>query len=308
MMTLWLLGGAMDIKALRYFLQVAETLNFNRAAEKLNISQPVVTRVISQLEHEIGSKLFERTTRRVALTPAGAVLLKETRPLISHVEAVQQTVRHSVAEKSGRLTVGYTTLAMQSITPELLRKFKAAYPGIEVDVREMTTQAQIEALLSAEIDIGFILTPTEEEGLTITPIHHERLRLAVPDQHPHVTSGKSAPLSAFAADYFIIPSRKQFPAVYDEIIRACDVAGFRPRLKECGENQTCVGLARAGLGVVFVSGRTTDIPSDGLIFIDIDDPAPVMEIAVVWRTRDPSTLLSPFKDYVSEMRMNNNVR
>lgn len=294
----------MDIRALRYFLQVAENLNFNRAAERLNISQPVVTRIISQLEHEVGAKLFERTTRRVALTPAGAVLLKEVRPLIAHVEAVQQTVRHSVAERSGRLTVGYTTMAMQSVTPEMLRRFRSEHPDVEVDVREMTTQAQVEALLSAEIDVGFVLTPVIDDALTIVPVHQERLKLAVPDYHPHASLAdgrKSAPLSAFAADYFIIPPRSQFPAVYDEIIRACEVAGFRPRLKECGENQTCVGLARAGLGVVFISGRTGDIPSDGLVFIEIEDPAPVMEIAIAWRTRDPSTLLPFFKDNAAQL-------
>lgn len=289
----------MNIRSLRYFLQVADQLNFNRAAERLNISQPVVTKVISQLEHEIGSKLFERTTRRVSLTPAGAVLLKEVRPLIAHVESVQQTVRHSVAERSGRFTLGYTTLAMQSVTPDLLRKFRTDHPDVEVEVREMTTQAQIEALLSAEIDVGFVLTPVTHESLTIVPVHRERLKLAIPDYHPHAHSsgeGQCVPLSAFATDYFIIPPRSQFPAVYDEIIRACEGAGFRPRLKECGENQTCVGLARAGLGVVFVSGRTSDISSEGLVFVDIEDPAPVMEIAVAWRTQDPSSLLSVFKN------------
>jgi len=289
----------MNIRSLRYFLQVADQLNFNRAAERLNISQPVVTKVISQLEHEIGSKLFERTTRRVSLTPAGAVLLKEVRPLIAHVESVQQTVRHSVAERSGRFTLGYTTLAMQSVTPDLLRKFRTDHPDVEVEVREMTTQAQIEALLSAEIDVGFVLTPVTHESLTIVPVHRERLKLAIPDYHPHAHSsgeGQCVPLSAFATDYFIIPPRSQFPAVYDEIIRACEGAGFRPRLKECGENQTCVGLARAGLGVVFVSGRTSDISSEGLVFVDIEDPAPVMEIAVAWRTQDPSSLLSIFKN------------
>lgn len=292
----------MNIRSLRYFLQVADQLNFNRAAERLNISQPVVTKVISQLEHEIGSKLFERTTRRVSLTPAGAVLLKEVRPLIAHVESVQQTVRHSVAERSGRFTLGYTTLAMQSVTPDLLRKFRTDHPDVEVEVREMTTQAQIEALLSAEIDVGFILTPVTHESLTIVPVHRERLKLAIPDYHPHAHSsgeGQCVPLSAFATDYFIIPPRSQFPAVYDEIIRACEGAGFRPRLKECGENQTCVGLARAGLGVVFVSGRTSDISSEGLVFVDIEDPAPVMEIAVAWRTQDPSSLLSVFKNNAS---------
>lgn len=293
----------MDIKALRYFLQVAETLNFNRAAERLNISQPVVTRVIAQLEHEIGTPLFERTTRRVALTPAGAVLLKEVRPLIAHVESVQQTVRHSVAERSGRFTIGYTPLAMQTVIPGLLRKFREHYQSIDLEVQEMTSQAQVEALLSAEIDIGFVLAPIVAEGLTVRPIHRERLKLAIPDYHPHAADGaahKSVPLSAFANDAFVIPSRQQSPAVYDEIIRVCDGAGFRPRLKECKGNQTCVSLARAGLGVVFVSGRTDEINGEGIVFVDIEDPAPVLDIALAWRTRDPSPLLSLFKAYSPE--------
>lgn len=289
----------MDIKALRYFLQVAENLNFNRAAEKLNISQPVVTRVIAQLEHDIGSKLFERTTRRVALTPAGAVLLREVRPLIAHVEAVQQTVRHSVAEKSGRFTVGYTTLAMQTVAPDLLRQFRTRFPDIDLDVTEMTTQSQIEGLLSADIDIGFVLTPAESPALTVVPVHQEHLKLAVPANHPNLCTalqGKSAPLSLFANDYFIIPCRLQYPAVFDEIIRLCERAGFRPRIKECTENQSCVGLALAGLGVVFVTEHTQDTLADGLVYVDIETPAPVMEIAVAWRTEDPSPLVAFFRE------------
>ncbi|AWX36353.1 MULTISPECIES: LysR family transcriptional regulator [Enterobacteriaceae] len=289
----------MDIKALRYFLQVAETLSFNRASERLNISQPVVTRVIAQLEHEVGTKLFDRTTRRVALTPAGTVLLNEVRPLIAHVESVQQTVRHVVAEQSGKFTIGYTTLAMQTVTPDLLRQFNEKHPEIELDVREMTTQAQVEALLSAEIDLGFVLTPVKDDALTVIPLHKERLRLAVSSHHPQASlagKDKALPLAAFANDEFIIPCKEQFPAVYDEIIRMCEEAGFRPRLRSCGENQTCVGLARAGLGVVFVSGRTDDIPSEGLEFVDIAAPVPELEIAVAWRTRDPSILLQLFKD------------
>lgn len=118
------------------------------------------------------------------MTPAGTVLLNEVRPLIAHVESVQQTVRHVVAEQSGKFTVGYTTLAMQTVTPDLLRLFSEKYPEIELDVREMTTHAQVEALLSAEIDVGFVLTPVEDEALTVIPLHKERLRLAVSSRHP----------------------------------------------------------------------------------------------------------------------------
>lgn len=289
----------MEIKALRTFLHVAETLNFNRAAERLNSSQPVVTRTIAQLEHSIGSKLFERSTRRVALTPAGAVLLKEARPLMAHIESVQQTVRHAVAERSGRFTVGTTSIAMQTVTPSLLRRFNLDHPDIELEVRELPSQAQIEALLTAEIDVGFLLLPASNPALSIRPIHRERMRLAVPDTHPHAAAavqGTIVPLSAFAGDYFIMPPRQQNPTINDEILKACEGAGFRPRLRECPENETCMGLARAGLGVFFIPQQKTDVATDGLIVLDIEDPVPMLEIAIAWRTDDPSACLSVFRD------------
>ena len=289
----------MDIKALRYFLHVADTLSFNRAAERLHISQPVVTRAIAQLEHSIGNKLFERTTRRVALTPAGAVLLKEARSLMAHVESVQRMVRHAVAQNSSRFAVGATSIAMQTVTPSILRRFQEVHPEIELEVRELPTHAQVEALLSAEIDVAFVLAPVSHPGLNIRPIHRERMKLAVPDHHPHAHlgwQGIAVPLSAFAEDNFIIPPRQQNCTVYDEIVKACEVAGFRPRLKECDENQTCIGLAKAGLGVIFIPCQTPDFTTDGLVVLDIEDPTPVLEVALAWRNDDPSPCLSVFRE------------
>lgn len=287
----------MEIKELRYFLHVAETLSFHRAAERLNSSQPVVTRKIAQLEHSIGSRLFERSTRRVSLTPSGALLLKEVRPLIAQIDAVQRRVRHAVSDRSGRFVVGSTTAALQTVTPALIRKFKQARPDIELDVQEMTTQAQIEALVSAEIDLGFLLAPVYHPNLTTRTIHRERMRLAVPDYHPHVIAGSGrgpVPLSAFASDYFIMPPRAMNPATFDEIIHACEGAGFRPKLKECGQDETCIGLAKAGLGVLFILGQKTEMPLDGLAILEVEDPVPELEIALAWRTDDPSTCLQEF--------------
>ena len=289
----------MDIKALRYFLHVADTLSFNRAAERLHISQPVVTRAIAKLEHSVGNKLFERTTRRVALTPAGAVLLKEARALMAHVESVQRLVRHAVAQNSSRFAVGATSIAMQTVTPPILRRFQQAHPEIELEVRELPHHAQVEALLSAEIDVAFLLAPVNHPAISIGPVHRERMKLAVPDHHHHAPmskQGTAVPLSAFADDSFIIPPRQQNPTVYDVIVKSCEGAGFRPRLKECGENQTCIGLAKAGLGVIFIPGQTTDLGTDGLVILDIEDPTPVLEVALAWRNDDPSPCLSMFRE------------
>jgi len=289
----------MDLKVLRYFLHVADTLSFNRAAERLHISQPVVTRAIAQLEHSLGNKLFERTTRRVALTPAGAVLLKEARPLMAHVESIQRMVRHAVAESSSRFTVGATAIALQTVTPPILRRFQQAYPEVELEVRELPTHVQVDALLSAEIDVAFLLAPVSHPSLCIRSIHRERMKLAVPDHHPHAPAGKQGkvvPLSAFASDNFIIPPRQQNSTVHDEIVKTCEGAGFQPRLKECDENQTCLALVKAGLGVIFIPGQKTDFATDGLVILDIEDPTPVLEVALAWRIDDPSPRLGIFRD------------
>ncbi|HFJ9613168.1 TPA: LysR family transcriptional regulator [Stenotrophomonas maltophilia] len=287
----------MDIKALRFFLHVADTLSFSRAAERLNVSQSVVTRVIAQLEHSVGIKLLDRTTRRVALTPGGVLLLKEAQPLMAHIESVQRAVRHAVAERSGRFTVGSTSMAMQTVTPAFLRRFKQIHPDVQLEVRELTSDAQVESLLSTEIDLGFLLMPASNPTLTVQPIYHERMRLAVPDDHPHATAVErngAVPLSAFAADCFIIPAKRDNPTVHDEVIKACEDAGFRPRLRECAENQTCLGLARAGLGVLFIPSRRTNLPVEGLVFLEVADPVPELHIAAAWRTDDPSAFLAAF--------------
>lgn len=288
----------MEMKSIRYFLSVAESLSFNRAAERLHVSQPVVTRTIAQLEHSIGAKLFTRTTRRVALTPAGAMLLKEARSLMAHVECVQRVVRHAVAEESRRVTVAATSIAMQTITPRYLRRFRERHPDVSLEVRELPSQTQFEALLSADIDVGFVLLPGAHPDLEIRPIHQERMRLAVPDHHPHALRAKGGlqiPLSAFAGDEFIIPTRAQNSTMYDEIVKTCEIAGFRPRLRECEENQTCLGLAKAGLGVVFIPGQSPQPIADGLSLVDIEDPVPILELALAWRKEDPSPYLDVFK-------------
>ncbi|ENE2732123.1 LysR family transcriptional regulator [Stenotrophomonas maltophilia] len=287
------------MKALRYFLAVAESLSFNRAAERLHVSQPVVTRTIAQLEHSIGARLFSRTTRRVALTPAGAMLLKEARSLMAHVECVQRVVPHAVAEESRRLTVGATSIAMQTVTPTFLRRFTELHPEVTLEVRELPSQTQFESLLSADIDVGFVLLPGAHPDLIVRPVHQERMRLAIPEHHPHArnaTRGAQIPLSAFANDEFIIPSRAQNSTMYDEILKTCETAGFRPRLRECEENQTCLGLAKTGLGVVFIPSQSQQPIVDGLSLVDIEDPVPVLELAIAWRKEDPSPYLAIFKE------------
>lgn len=283
----------MEIRELRCFARVAETLNFNRAAESLNMSQPVVTKTIAQLEHKLGVKLFARTTRRVALTSAGVVLRRETDGLLTHLDAVQRSVRHAIAEQSGRFAIGVTPLAMQTVFPAVIRGFRDAYPDIEVTIAELPTEAQVKALRAAEIDAAFLLAPVEDPALEMQVINREQMRLAVPANHPHLRGLGSGPLPlcAFAGDIFIIPPRTQNPGVHDEIIRACATAGFRPHVKDCSEGQSCLCLVEAGMGVSFVTSRIDCATSDSMRIVDLEDPAPTLSIALAWRRDDPSPLL-----------------
>jgi len=292
----------MEIKELRCFAMVAETLNFNRAAEQLNMSQPVVTKTIAQLEHRLGVKLFDRTTRRVALTAAGVVLRREAEGLLGHLDQVQREVRHAIAEESGRFAIGVTPLAMQTVFPATLRGFRAAHPEIEVSICELPSEAQLKALLAAEIDAGFLLEPAGHPELELRTLHAEQMRLAVPASHPHLHRLGNAPmpLQAFAGETFIIPPRTQNPGVHDEIIRACAVAGFRPRVKDCTEGQSCLCLVEAGMGVSFVTSRVECAASGEMRIIDLEDPAPTLSVALAWRRDDPSPLLDSLRHLAPE--------
>lgn len=287
----------MEIKELRCFVRVAETLNFNRAAEQLNMSQPVVTKTIAQLEHKLGVKLFDRTTRRVALTAAGVVLRREAEGLLAHLDQVQRAVRHAIAEESKRFAIGVTPLAMQTVFPAVIRGFREAHPGIDVTIHELPTDAQVKALLAAEIDAAFLLAPAADDALEVREIHSEQMRLAVPTSHPHLKSLGLGPmpLSAFAGETFIIPPRSENPGVHDEIIRACAVSGFRPKVKDCTEGQTCLCLVEAGMGVSFVTNRIDCATSDDMRIVDLEEPAPTLSVALAWRREDPSPLLETLR-------------
>lgn len=295
--------ATLDLKALRHFVSVAESLSFARAAERLGTSQPVVTRTVAQLEHNLGAKLFERTTRRVALTPAGVVLLKAARPLLGQAEALQRTIRHAVAVESGRLSIGTTKIAMQTVAPAYIRRFTQIRPDIELVVQEFSTSAQIEALLSAEIDVGFVLLPASHSGLTIEPIHSERMMLAVSDGHPCADFGLASPLplSAFAHDRFIVPHNQGNSANHDEMVSICRQAGFRPKTLESCDDQTCMGLVRAGMGVLFAPMAMQPVSTEGIKLIEIEDPVPTLQIGLAWRKDDPSVSLQLFRDQTRQV-------
>ncbi len=287
----------MDIKDLRCFIVLAEELNFRRAAEKLHMSQPPLTRLIGQLERELGITLFERTTRRVELTEAGQSLLREARGLILCADETARRIRHATSEASNRLRVGYVPLALYTVLPQFLDQCRKDFPELELDLRERTTDMQLSELCSAEIDIGFIYMPVYSNLLAVKSVYREPMKLAVPNSHP-MANHSGVKLTDFASDVLIMHSRAENPAMYDDILRCCTVAGFSPRILQKADDQSCMALLMAGQGVHFIASGVECLEPNGLKHLAISGTAPTLELAIAWRQEDPS---SATKSLVSQI-------
>lgn len=288
----------MDIKDLRCFIVLAEELNFRQAAEKLHMSQPPLTRLIGQLERELGVALFERTTRKVELTQAGQSLLREARGLLFHADKTARRIRHATSEASNRLRVGYAPLALYTVLPQFLAQCRKDFPELELDLRERTTDMQLNELCSAEIDIGFIYMPIYSKLLAVKPVYREPMKLAVPANHP-MANHPAVKLTDFAGDVFVMHSRAENPAMYDDILRCCTTAGFSPRILQKADDQSCMALLMAGQGIHFIASGMECLEPNGLKHLAISGTAPTLELAIAWRREDPSSIVESLVNQIS---------
>lgn len=243
----------MDLKQLRYFVAVAEERNFSRAAQRLHLSQPPLSQQIAALEADLGVRLFDRTNRGATLTVAGAALYVEARAVLSRVTQLRDRVRDAGQGLTGTLAVGFVTIADYGALPPALKAFRASWPRVEVQLHELTTDAQVQALQSGRLDLGIALGPLEETALSFQRLHREPLALAVPVQPRGARGDSPVDLRAFADAEFIVPPRELAPGLYDLILATCRAAGFSPRItQQARQMQTVVSLVACGLGVALV--------------------------------------------------------
>ena len=241
--------GNMELRHLRYFLAVAEELHFRRAAQRLHLAQPALSQQIKDLELELGTPLFHRSSRRVELTDAGRILLRDTRTILNQIATTVELVRATRNEEAGKIRIGFATSAGYTILPTILREFNAARPKVELQCFEMTATAQVEALRKGEIDIGLLRLPVDEKGILIHPLLSETMVMILPATH-RLAGAASISLQDFASDRFLLFPRAKAPGAYDQIINTCRKAGFLPQiLQESPDPQAILGMVAAGLGV-----------------------------------------------------------
>ena len=276
----------MELRHLRYFVAVAEELHFGRAAARLRIAQPPLSRQIRDLEREMGAALFERVPRGVELTPAGVALLPEARLTLAQAERAQRTAQRAARGEIGRLRVGFVEAAIYSgVLPEVLGFFRMHLPDIGLSLFEMDLRQQADAFREGRIDLGILhsLPPDAERLLRVEPVYSEPLVAALPRAHP--LAGRARPgLGDFAAEPFVFFPRHVGPEVFDGIIARCRAAGFSPRVvQEAAGWPTLAGLVAAGVGVTFVPRSLTHFRRPEVVYRPVRGLAVDMTTSAAWK-------------------------
>jgi DNA-binding transcriptional LysR family regulator len=281
----------MELRHLRYFVAVAEELNFTRAAKRLGINQPPLSLQIRQLEKELGSPLFRRQARGVELTNAGKLMLEEARVILKQVEHAKTGVRRRARGETGRINIGSSGgTYFHPLIPAIIRQFRSKYPDVVLFPAASRTTLLVARLRAGRIDAAFIRPPiSDSDGLTLEPLVDEPTVMVLPTGHP-LCHAASAPLSALAGETFVLFLRELNPGNYDAIISACHRAGFSPKLgQDAPQLVTTIPMVAAGLGVSIVPQSTSRIHTDGAVYLSIDGDAPRALISLAHRRDDRSS-------------------
>ncbi|GLZ75871.1 transcriptional regulator [Actinorhabdospora filicis] len=292
----------LPISQLHAFTVLAEELHFGRAAARLGIAQPPLSQQIRRLETTVGHRLLSRDSGRVALTPAGRELLPVARRVLGGLADGLAAARAVGEGRAGRLRIGFAASLALTVLPGLLREFRDRYPGVLLDIAEMTTGPQLDALREGSIDVGLLREPPG--GLTdllFATVDEERFVAVLPSSHP-LAARSSVPMEALAAEGFVLLPRDQGPGLFDRIAGLCAAAGFTMRVSQHAvEWLTVCALVGAGLGVSVAPAGIERVRLDGVAFRAVE-PTARTRVAVAWRAGDENPLVARLLSAVGPTR------
>lgn len=242
----------LELRHFKYFLAVAEELHFRKAAEKLFISQPGLSRQIRQMEDILDTELFVRSKRKVSLTPAGAYLKGEMEFVLNHLELTKRQLRLIGEGSSGELRIGFLGSAMQQVIPDLLLDLNARFPGIKTSLEELSNTAQINAILKDRLDIGFVRLARAPKGISIKPVFKDTFSMVLPVDHP-IGEREFKGVHQFSKDNFILFSQEYSPLYFDTVMSICENEGFTPKVSHKSVHaQTIFKLVENNLGIAII--------------------------------------------------------
>ncbi|MGW5863261.1 LysR family transcriptional regulator [Streptomyces sp. NPDC055239] len=262
----------MELRQVRYFLALAEECHFGRAAARLHIAQPALSQQIKQLERELGTPLFHRSTRHVELTEAGRHLTGYARTLLTEAERARVHMTELATGHAGRVSVGFIGTATYDVLPRVARTVRSRLPHITLDLHgELLTPQLADGLLDGTYDLAVFRSRTATQDLDITPLRTEPLVAVLPSHHP-LADSRQISLDSLAGEPFVIHPAQARSAMYDRVLSACHRAGFQPSpLVEVGETATLVVLVAAGHGVALVPESVQSLRLDGVTYVPLAD-------------------------------------
>jgi DNA-binding transcriptional LysR family regulator len=264
------------------FIAVAEELHFGRAAERLNMTQPPLSRQIQKLEKSVGAELLERDNRRVQLTHAGRAFLEEARRLLALAERAPATARRIASGRSGVLRIGFTAASGFSILGPLLEEISAALPDVDIDLQELVTGEQIQALMTGELDLGLARPPFDGEIFDSRLLYREAMVVAVPAGHPLTRLGRDLESADLKDEPLIMHSPLQARYFYDLVVRTLPVQHGNV-VHTVSQILTMVSLVAARRGVAFVPRSATALGIDGVEYLQLGgDRGEPVELHAIW--------------------------
>ncbi|WP_299968379.1 LysR substrate-binding domain-containing protein [uncultured Roseobacter sp.] len=279
------------LRRLRYFRMVAETLNFRRAARELNITQPALSRAITQLENELGVRLFERSNARVSLTHAGHTFSSGCDRVFTALSHATEETQRVARGEIGSLAIGYTDTAIAGTIPDIIETFRHALPTVAIRLYQVHTQAQMQMLRSGQLDIGLMTGPVDRSALSAITVQRDRLVVLAPKMH-RLAARDSLRLKELANEPFVLGDPNDWFVFNRSLLQLCERAGFAPRvIQTAPETQAIIGLVRCGLGLTIMPECHAQVLNARVVAIPLgDDIAPMLTQAAWIEGRDHPAL------------------
>lgn len=290
----------MELHQLRCFVMVAEELHFGRAAKRLFMTQPPLSRQIQLLERSLGVTLLERSNRHVSLTVAGQHFLRDARHVLTFTEQAGNSARRLARGEAGHLSLGFTAVSGYRMVPGLLQRAARVLPEVAFELREMVSSAQTEALAARMLDVAFVRQALPRPGFDYQLVCNEPMLVVLHEGHP-LARQDSIALADLDQQAFIMYSADEGRYFYDAIVGLFALAGVCPRcVHSMGQTHSVLGLVRAGLGLAIVPEAARELYIGQLVFRPLSDAQPRAELYMATRADNDNPALAPFKAMVDE--------
>ena len=289
----------MELRHLRYFTAVVECNGYREASRRLHIAQPSISEAVSDLEDELGLKLFSRTHRNARATAEGEIFYADAVRILQQAETAILTAKRAAQGKIGKLSIGFIGSATLSFLPDLIRRYKLEYPNVKLSLHDLYPVELDKACDRGEIDIAITRTLSVERSKNRQSRVLLRDPLVAVFPRSRKVKSKKIRLADLANERFILFHRQGAPAVFDTIVGACRSQGFSPRVEnEPNSMQTTLSLVEAEEGIAIVPASTSNLRSNGVQFVRLV-PDLYLDLIVAWQLGEPSVVVRGFLDFLS---------